>query len=609
MRLVAACLVPVVCLGVLEIGLRLAGYGYPTSFWLLQGGGQTCVENDKFLWQFYSPKTLLAPNPFCLAFAKPTNTVRIFLLGESAAAGTPDPAYGFGRILERMLSDQFPQRRIELINAAMRGVNSHIILPVARDCARLEPDLFIVYMGNNEVVGLHAPGPRSGGLTRHLRLLRALQWLRSSRLGQLLTALGASWGRPAVSEEGQDAAFFREHRLAADDPRREAVSRAFRANLMDVCEAAQQAGAKVVLATVAVNLKDCPPLGSLHRRDLAAPELARWEAACQAGDEAEAKGQFDSALAHYQAAAAVDDHYADLHFRLARTYAALERWDKAREHFNLARDWDALQFRADRRLNGIVIELAKSGRGQGCHLVDAAKALADGNLSEHQLPGEKLFYDHVHFTFDGDYLMARALLPAVGEALRKRLGPPATNAPLLSRDECAARLGYTRLGEAMIAGAMARLTAQPPFTEQLDHAQRQLRVGQMLTNRFGDLRQQDIDRAKESCLRAIHQAPADWRLTFNLGRLLYKARDYPGAIGQFRRASEQLPHYLPIRLALSSALAGAGRFDEALALLAEARRLDPRSDQIRVVMAQLRARQRGQAQRRLPAEPRTRAGD
>jgi len=603
MRVLAACLAPVVCLGLIEAALRLAGYGYPTSFWLPQGSGPNCVENDKFLWQFYSPKTILAPNPFCLSAAKPTDTVRVFLLGESAAAGTPDPAYGFGRILERMLSQQFPQRRIELVNAAMRGVNSHIILPVARDCARLAPDLFIVYMGNNEVVGLHAPGPHSGGLTGRLRLLRAVQRLRSSRLGQLLASLGGRWGRPAVSEERQDAAFFREHRLAADDPRRDAVSRAFRANLADICQAARQAGAKVVLSTVAVNLKDCPPLGSLHRRDLPAGDLARWETACQAGDEAEAKGQLESALAHYQAAAALDDHYADLHFRLARTCAALERWDKAREHFRLAREWDALQFRADGRLNGIVAETAQSLQGQGCRLVDAAKVLAESSLSERQLPGEALFHDHVHFTFDGDYLMARALFPVVCDALRERVGPPAAGAPLLSRDECAARLGYTRLGEAMIAGAMTRLTAQPPFTEQLDHARRQLRAEQMLTNRFGDLRQQDVDRARETCLRAIQQAPQDWLLSFNLGRLLHKSGDYPGAIAQFRHAKEQLPHYLPIWLALSGALANAGRYDEALTLLAEARQLAPRSDRIRLVTSQIRASRRGQADRRPIAEP------
>jgi len=36
-------------------------------------------------------------------------------------------------------------------------------------------------------------------------------------------------------------------------------------------------------------------------------------------------------------------------------------------------------------------------------------------------------------------------------------------------------------------------------------------AGQMLSNRFGDLGRQDVDRAKETCLRAIQQAPQDWR--------------------------------------------------------------------------------------------------
>ena len=37
-------------------------------------------------------------------------------------------------------------------------MNSHVLLPMAEDLAKLQPDLFIIYAGNNEVVGPYGSG-------------------------------------------------------------------------------------------------------------------------------------------------------------------------------------------------------------------------------------------------------------------------------------------------------------------------------------------------------------------------------------------------------------------------------------------------------------------
>ena len=97
------------------------------------------------------------PEP-CILSAKPAGTVRIFVLGGSAAQGIPDPSFSFGRILEVMLRERYPDVKFEVVNAAMTAINSHVALEIARDCAAHQPDLFVVYMGNNEVVGPYGPG-------------------------------------------------------------------------------------------------------------------------------------------------------------------------------------------------------------------------------------------------------------------------------------------------------------------------------------------------------------------------------------------------------------------------------------------------------------------
>ena len=216
-RLTSACLAPLLVLGALELGLRLIGFGYSTDFFVVSDDGEHWIENPQFAWQFYSPSSRLMPHPFRFKREKTEGTVRIFVLGGSAALGTPESAYGFVRILERMLQIRFPDRSFEVVNAAMPGINSHLVQAIARNCAELEPDLLVVYMGNNELVGLHAPGPDSKAFADSLPLLRLAQWVRSSRTGQWL-APQLQFLAPPQPEGEQDMDFFRRHQLAATDP-------------------------------------------------------------------------------------------------------------------------------------------------------------------------------------------------------------------------------------------------------------------------------------------------------------------------------------------------------------------------------------------------------
>ncbi len=576
---------PLLVVGLAEALLRLAGYGYPTAFLLREKDAPVYIENSKFLWQFYSRKTNLRPNPLRVTVGKPADALRIVILGESAAAGTPEPAFNFGRILERMLRHRHPQNQIEVINAAMPGVNSHILLRVAQDCARLRPDLFVLYMANNEAVGLYAPGPRSGGLTPHLRLLRALQWLRTTKLGQLAEPLLPGVQSEGTPGEAQDETFFLEHRVAADDPRRAAVYANFRANLAGICSAARQASASVVMVTVPVNLRDCPPFGSLHRSGISATQQERWQAEYEAGAQAEANGNYADALARFRAAAAFDDHFADLHFRMAHCYETSGLFEQAREEFVRARDWDALQFRADSRMNRTIRETANRLAGAGVQVVDAERAFADAEPGEHHCPGNRLFHDNVHLNFEGDYFLAKTLLPEVTRSLLARLGP-ATNA-VLSREECAASLAYTRVNAAQIEAQVVQTTALPPFTAQLGHATRQKGAEQQLAALSGALGWTDYDAGAEAYRTAIRQAPEDWQLPFLFARLLMLKPDFPGAIAQFNAAKRLMPHSVAIRIGLAAALNRAGRPADAQRELEQARTLDPDSQAVQAAIAAL----------------------
>ena len=100
-RWLSAVVVPAVILSGGELALRLAGFGYPTRFFVPAETGPpgTFTENSKFGWRFFPRELARAPDPLHLSKTKPPGTCRIFVFGESAALGDPEPAYGFSRIV------------------------------------------------------------------------------------------------------------------------------------------------------------------------------------------------------------------------------------------------------------------------------------------------------------------------------------------------------------------------------------------------------------------------------------------------------------------------------------------------------------------------------
>ena len=63
---------------------------------------------------------------------KPAGAYRIFLFGESAAQGDPDPSFGAGRYLQALLRERYPGMDFEVVCVAMTAINSHAILPIVR---------------------------------------------------------------------------------------------------------------------------------------------------------------------------------------------------------------------------------------------------------------------------------------------------------------------------------------------------------------------------------------------------------------------------------------------------------------------------------------------
>ena len=339
--------------------------------------------------------------------------------------------------------------------------------------------------------------------------------------------------------------------------------------------AGRNAGAAVVLCTVGANLKDNPPFGSLHKPDLTEAQLDRWDRLYEQGVAHEEAGRYTDAIAQYLGAAEIDGTYADLQFRLGRCYWTMEQYDQAAQRFTRAHQWDTLRFGADEKINEIVREVA--GRaGKRVYLADAVEAF--GQNSPHGMPGEELFYEHVHLNFHGNYLLARTVLDSVEQGLPDRIkSTRPDNTSVLSKEECARRLAYTDWNQYKIADKVLNsFLKRPPFSGRLYHDELVGRLERKLAELKAGITLESIREAAEQHLWALQQNPNDWVLHWKYGQLLVEGfRDRRGAIEQFRWVRKHLPHAWLAYESLGRSLQVMGDLDGAIANYEKAIDLQP----------------------------------
>ena len=582
-RLIAATVIPAAFFVLLELVLRLAAFGYDTRYFIPAAAGAKSAApgeleaNQRFAWRFYSTTGAKAPLPVRLTAAKPPGHVRIFIFGGSAAMGSPDGAYGFGRVLEVMLAERHPARKFDVIVTAMEGMSSHVARVIADEAAELQPDLFLVYMGNNEVVGPYGVSDVFRGYTPSVGVIRASLWLKSTRTGQLAgRIIDAVSGRGEQVWKGMES--FAGAGVRADDPRLAPTYENFAVNLAAIRDGAERAGAKAVVCTVASNLRDCPPFISFRREGLSDADRARFDKLAAAGLAKASAGDCQAAMEQFSQAAKIDAGSANLEYWMGHCCLAAGQADKAREHLTRSRDLDAQRVRADTRINDVIRRAGKLYDG----FVDFEKVLADDPLSRDGLPGAELLLDHVHFNFAGNCRLAAAVMPEVRRVLGERLGPadePKTStAPAGGPDEkhFAQVLAMTGWDRYRIAEMNLAQMSQAPFTNQFGAASR-------LAAQHAEVERLRMFTLPEVCpailgqyLKALAARPDDIMLRANYATCLYGLGDSPAAAQEWTELLQKMPGNAEYEKELGLTLMHQGKLPEASAHFRAALAILPR---------------------------------
>lgn len=365
---VAAALLPIVAIVLMEVGLRTFGVADQQTqvFVTADAAGDFLALNPDYVSRYFNGFVPGVPfTPF--QARKGPSTFRVFVLGGSTTAGFPYRFYhGFpGRLAGELEAARFGQR-VEVVNLGLSAVNSYTVLDLARAALDYEPDALVIYTGHNEYYGAFGTGSNEAGIGGVPWLKHLVIRLRRTVLFTVVESLFRDPATPGPSERTLMAQVVRDADIRAGGEVFEAGIAQFESNMGRVLQLAQDAEVPVFIGTLASNLAGQPPL--------------------------------------------TDDPDALTAFELGLVFLTEGNVDSARVALERARELDGLRFRAPAAINRWI-------RGQapayGATVVDIEGAFRRD--SPGGIEGGDLFTDHLHPNARGYRIMASTFREHLGE--------------------------------------------------------------------------------------------------------------------------------------------------------------------------------------------------
>jgi tetratricopeptide (TPR) repeat protein len=505
------------------------------------------------------------------AIEKARGGVRIFCLGGSSAYGFPWGAEAsFCGVLQDVLTEAYPGRTIEVVNASGMSYGMHRLNVVANELVGYEPDLFIVYSGHNEFADL----PDLVPLHEVKRLLDALEsGLAYSRLYSFM--YGRMRGEtPAPRPSTGD---FRVRRVGGrtfDAQDKARIVARFEGELSRLISTIRGRGVPVLVATVPCNLREWRPELSTTSADLSDSESATLRTHLLEGRAHLDSGEHEQALETLERAREIAPDFAETHYWLGKALESRNRWNEAAVAYQAACDLDAFPIRRTSPINEAIRRVAADAQ---VSLLDVDRLFAE--RSEHGLVGFNLIEDYVHPTLHGHQLIAwqawtamelesspltagaldRSLFERV--VSRRRAAPRPRSAPWFYNQ------GVVLERQDRLELAMAAYRRAVELNPNYDAAMINLAILLSGAGRF-DEAQQIADRARELDV-------TNTTAHFIAASLSGHRREWGAAAVGYREVLRLDPSNVAALVGLGTASAYLGRPDEARSSFERALELDP----------------------------------
>jgi len=421
-------LIPILFLSLLEISLRMFNYGKLTEQWVEVKEGKVILNPDIAYRYFFTTVNIPSSNQSVFDKRKKENAFRVFILGESSAAGYPYlPNGSFGVYIKKRLELLYPQHNIEVVNVAMTAINSYALLNMLPGIIEKKPDLILIYTGHNEYYGALGVGSMESLGTSRLTIKLVL-WLNKFKTVELLRdiikAVPKIFSSPPKADNGGTlmARMAQEQSIPYKSALFEKGIEQFKENMTEIFEMTSKAKIPVIIGTLAFNLKDQPPFISNRENN-----------------SKTAKQVFDEATAELKK----------------------NNFIKANQLFRYAKDLDALRFRAPEKINETIKDLA---RKYDYPIADVDNYFC--SVSPENIVGNNLMTDHLHPTLHGYQLIGKLFF----EKMREKSFLPSKRGislPDKEQDSLAIKsYHFTRLDSTIAKFRIRYLKNDWPFVEK-----------------------------------------------------------------------------------------------------------------------------------------------
>ncbi|MCC5925153.1 MAG: hypothetical protein JJU41_01215 [Bacteroidetes bacterium] len=356
--------IPILFFVILEVALRIGNYRGNTDLFIPLPGsdGKYTFTNPNFASRYFFYTTVV-PNPPVEPFltVKPDNGFRIFVMGESSAAGYP---YGFngvpGRVVRDVLQDVMPDKHVEVITVATSAINSYTLYDQVNEILQHSPDAIMIYTGHNEFYGALGVGSNEnlGSFPAFVRFYLRIQRYKTFMLLRDQITGFTKWvaeRRAPDTDRGLNTLMrqvVRDQAITLDSPVYELGKIQFSSNMNRILDKFERAQVPVLLGSLASNLRDHHPFESIETDTLPGADVVFKEA---------------------------EQHFLDANL------------DEAMALFQRARDLDALKFRATADFNEIIRELSSR---QGVYYVPVKEHLS--SIADYGIIGFDLMLEHLH---------------------------------------------------------------------------------------------------------------------------------------------------------------------------------------------------------------------
>ena len=521
--------IPFVFIISLEVLLRYFDYGYDFRYFKQASeyySDKYFANTDLPRKYFFNIKATPSVVPDGFDIEKKNNAFRIFVLGESSAAGWPYvPNASFPRHIKRKLELLYPENTIEVINLGISAINSYTLRDLSFGVAEMHPDLVLIYTGHNEYYGALGVGS-SVNIGYSRSLVNTYLTLRNFRTTQFLQNLisGVIGIFNSADSKNNDRKETLMSRMIGEslipynsDMFNNGIDQ-FKGNMDDILKLFSDKNIPVVIGNLTFNAKDQKPFVSVKsEKNLSADEI------------------YLNAQKEYQ----------------------LGNFEIAKQLFNQAKEFDALRFRAPQKINDAIYDLAKKYNLSVVNI----DSVFESN-SPNGIVGSNLMVDHLHPTFEGYRIMGDAYFDKMQKMNLLPKGSRSSLAESKADSILKVNFPFTRLDSTVAQMKVIQLTGSYPFVPK-----------GTLNYKVLNFRPKDI---VDTVAIKLINLEIPWESAHALlSDYYFKKGDYANCIKEIAVIIAERPYYdIPYKDLISKLVDG-GKLDEAMDFLVPLYKLKP----------------------------------